>query len=35
MNPTIRALVFVGEIGRFVAVYEISELPAKLIQQKK
>ena len=34
-NPAIRALVFVAELGLYVAVYEVSELPLKNIQVKK
>jgi hypothetical protein len=34
-NPPVRALCFIGELGVYVAVYEVPELPLKSIQVKK
>ena len=34
-NPPVRAVVFVGDIEVYVAVYEVPELPLKSIQDKK
>jgi hypothetical protein len=35
VNPPVRALVFVAEVGVYVAVYEATELTSKNIQGKK